>query len=184
MRIEFIAENVLKLILTKEREWVLFDKLAVDVEGRGEGWLAKRLGVLMDDEEWDDLVVPGLTAQFEEDYQRVHEMVRSAFLEWKAQQLEEKNSKLKRKVPIDLSMEEEEEEFGAIYITKEDCNAWYSVFNQARLALEGKWKLASLKNEEELGALENVEAARLAAFLRDGFYTKIQAVLLDTLYEL
>ena len=79
MKIEPTAEEGLRLVLTEEREWELFELLVVDAEGRGEGWLAKRLGVLMDDEEWDELVAPGLTEKFQDDLKVVRESLRLAF---------------------------------------------------------------------------------------------------------
>ncbi|MGJ8725457.1 MAG: hypothetical protein ACSHYB_12940 [Roseibacillus sp.] len=183
MRIEPTEEGGLSLVLTEEREWELFELLVSDAEGRGEGWLAKRLGVLMDDEEWDELVAPGLTEQFQSDLGKVREHLRLAFdasLKVLAKKkIEEKEEGLE--LPFD---DEEEADCGAILIEKADSSTWYSVLNQARLALEGKWKLAALEDEEDFGSLEKIESERLAAYLRSRFYTRIQAILLDFSMEL
>ena len=79
---------------------------------------------------------------------------------------------------------EDEKRCGVLLISKEDSSMWYSVLNQARLALEGKWKLAALEEEEDFGSLEQIEPERLAAYLRSRFYTRIQAILLDFSMEL
>ena len=177
-------EDGLRLVLTEEREWQLFEYLVVDAEGRGEGWLAKRLGVIMDDEEWDELVAPGLTEQFQGDVAKIRETMRLAF-----DAFSQESAKKKREHSDDGSLElpfedEEEKQCGELLISKEDSGAWYSVFNQARLALEGKWKLAALEEEEDFGTLEKIESDRLAAYLRSRFYTRVQAILLDFSMEL
>ena len=180
MRIEPTEEQGLRLILTEEREWELFELLVVDAEGRGEGWLAKRLGVLMDDEEWDELVAPGLTEQFQDDLKKVRDCLRVAF-DKSLQELAKKKVEQPEEGSLELPFEEEDEkkECGEVLISKEESGTWYSVLNQARLALEGKWKLASLEDEEDFGSLEAIETERLAAYLRNRFYTRIQAILLD-----
>ena len=184
MRIEPREEEGLWLILTEEREWEIFELLIVDAEGRGEGWLAKRLGVLMNDEEWDELVAPGLTEQFREDLEKVREVLRTAFDE-SLQDLAQRKVSLGESPHPEFPLDDEEEkECGKVLISKEDGFTWYSVLNQARLALEGKWKLAALEEEEDFESLEKIESERLAAYLRSRFYTRIQAVLLDFSMEL
>ena len=184
MRIEATEEEGLRLVLTEEREWELFELLVADAEGRGEGWLAKRLGVLMDDEEWDELVAPGLTEQFQSDLEKVRDSLRVAFDD-SLQELAKKKVEQPGDGNLPLPFEDEEEsECGALLISKEDSGTWYSVLNQARLALEGKWKLAALEEEEDFGSLEDIESERLAAYLRSRFYTRIQAILLDFSMEL
>lgn len=182
MRIEPQKDRALHLVLTSEREWEIFERLIVDAEGRGEGWLAKRLGVLMDDEEWDELVAPGLTEQFREDLDTVREALRLSF-DQSLQKLAQEKMELTRETHLELSLEDEKE-CGEIVITQEKSHLWYSVFNQARLAMEGKWKLAALEEEEDFGSLENIDSERLAAYLRNQFYTRIQAILLDYSMEL
>lgn len=183
MKIEPTEEEGLRLVLTGEREWELFELLVVDAEGRGEGWLAKRLGVIMDDEEWDELVAPGLTEQFQGDLTKVRESLRLAF-DKSLQVMAQKKMELSAESHLELPFEDEEKEYGEVLINKEDCGTWYSVLNQARLALEGKWKLAALEDEEDFGSLDNIEPNRVAAYLRNGFYTRIQAILLDYTLEL
>jgi hypothetical protein len=184
MRIEPTVEEGLRLVLTQEREWEIFELLIVDAEGRGEGWLAKRLGVLMDDEEWDELVAPGLTERFQEDLKKVRETLRLAFddsLQMLAKQRVEGKADSNLELPFE---DDEEKDCGEVLITKDDSAIWYSVLNQARLALEGKWKLAALEEEEDFGTLENIESERLAAYLRSRFYTRIQGILLEFSMEL
>lgn len=183
MRIAPTEEGGLNLFLTEDREWKLFELLIVDAEGRGAGWLAKRLGVLIDDEDWDEFVAPGLTAQFQEEVDKVRVTLKKSF--------DDSMRRLKNAKPADesnlelpLDDDEEEEALGEIPILREEGSTWYSVLNQARLALEGKWKLAALEGEEDFESLEKIESERLAAYLRYQFYTRIQAILLDFAMEL
>ena len=184
MKIEPTEEGGLRLILTEESEWELFEFLVVDAEGRGEGWLAKRLGVVMDDEEWDELVAPGLTEQFQADMETVRESLRLGF-DASLQKLAKERALKPEGKTLELPFyEEEEKECGELAISKKESGKWYSVLNQARLALEGKWKLAALEEEEDFGRLENIEPDRLAAYLRSRFYTRLQAILLEFSMEL
>lgn len=184
MRIELITEGGIKLLMNDEREWELFDQLMIDVAGRGEGWLAKRLGVLMDDDEWDELIAPGLTAQFEGDLVCVRESVQTAFSEWKEQKTSEKIELKTERHPELSLLDEEGQEFGGVLITPKTSNAWYSVLNQARLFLEGKWKIANLKEDEELWDSDNFDDERASAFYRDQLYCRLQGYLLSYVLEL
>lgn len=181
MRIDLVAEDAFDLVLTSEQEWNLFEQLAIDVKGRGEGWLAKRFGVLVDDEDWDELVAPELTEKFQEDVKVVQEIVARSFAAWQQEQNQEA---VERVEPIEEDELEDEEEYGLIPITAESSAAWYSVLNQARLAIEGKWKLSILKESEDFNDIENLGEERLAAFIRDNFYTRLQGALLELLLEI
>ncbi len=179
MKIEVTEEEGLRLAITAEHEWEIFEFLLQDAEGRGEGWLAKRLGVLVDDEEWDEFVVPTLSEQFQNELNTVRTVVQQAF-DRSLQQLAHDGVEPARKTSSQLAAEEdEEEECGEIIIQKAEGAHWYSVFNQARLALEGKWKLSSLETDEELTSPESVEPERLEAYLRSRFYTRLQSILLE-----
>lgn len=187
MRIEPTEEEGLRMVLTEEREWEIFERLIVDAEGRGEGWLAKRLGVLMDDEDWDDLVAPELNDHFEKDLSIVREALRSAFDD-SLQNLAHRKVEQVEGAQSDPEQEEDERDCGEILILKEDGRTWYGVFNQARLALEGKWKLAVLEDDDndddEFGGLDEIEPERLSAYLRSRLYMRIQSILLEMSMEL
>ncbi|MDQ8190774.1 hypothetical protein [Roseibacillus persicicus] len=196
MIIEATEEGGLCFGLQEERDWEIFELLVSDAQGRGEGWLAKRLGVMLDDEDWDEFVAPGLTSQFESEVARVRAILRDAFEKSQHQQREaEQVAEPKEKSPAgeesgelsfeDLDdLEEEPPVIGEVPITREDSGTWYSVLNQARLALEGKWKLAALEDEEGLDSLEKIEPERVSAYLRNRFYTRIQAMLLEFVLDL
>ena len=177
MIFETEEEKGLGLILTDEREWAFFEHIVIDAEGRGEGWLAKRLGVLMDDEEWDELVAPGLTEQFTEELEFVKREVAAAY-----QASEEESAK--RPAKQEGEDDGEDEEFGEVWITGESSSRWYSVLNQARLALEGKWKLSALKEYENKEDFDGLDDELVSAFLREGYYAHIQSMLLSGLLDL
>lgn len=184
MRIAPTEEGGLSIILIEEREWELFELLIVDAEGRGEGWLAKRLGVMMDEEDWEEYVAPGLTMQFEEEVAKVRTALRVAFDESISRKQGEEQQEPGSHPELPLDEDVERDPCGEILITKEEGQTWYRVFNQARLALEGKWKLSALEAEEDFESLEKIESDRLAAYLRYQFYSRIQVFLLDCAMEL
>jgi len=123
--------------------------LFLDAQGKGNDWLAKRFGVLVDEEDWDEFVVPELSNHF-------------------AEQIE-----LGRKA-VQGALENSRDGVGEFFIKIEEGEAWYGVLNQARLALETRWKLSRLVAGKELEHPEDVLPERLAAFLRSELYGRMQ----------
>ena len=136
--------------LESERDWKALDALFLDAQGKGGDWLAKRFGVLVDEADWDEFVVPELSNHFTEQIELARQTVEDA----------------RRHIT--------EDGVGTFRITREAGEAWYGVFNQARLALEGRWKLSRLAAGKELENPEDVAPERLAAFLRSELYGRIQ----------
>lgn len=144
-----LEEGGLRVELESERDWRSFELLFLDAQGRGQDWLAKRFGVLVDEEDWDEFVVPDLSAHFSQQIETTRQTLAQAF-------------------------EAAEDGCGEFVISVESGETWYGVMNQARLALEGRWKLSQLAAGKELDRPENVDPERLAAFLRSELYGRMQ----------
>ncbi len=115
--------------------------------------LASRLGGLMSEgaggEDWDELIVPDLREGFQDELAEIGALIESAIF----------NS---ASGP------------GPIWITPGDAYPWYSSLNQARLALE---EIHHFGHEEEVDPIIMTPVQR-AAFIRSGFYSDIQSLLL------
>ncbi|MDP0492074.1 MAG: hypothetical protein Q7Q71_13580 [Verrucomicrobiota bacterium JB023] len=151
MKVLPTLEGGLRVDLEAGRDWVIFEQLVWDARGKQEGWLSKKLGSRMEDEDWAEFVMPELEGIF-------------------ASQIETVLAGLK------TAKENEENGEAHFFILPEEGGAWYGVLNQARLSLESEWKLGDL---EEVENLEEVEEKRLGAYFRARFYLLLQSKLLD-----
>jgi len=156
MKVLPTMEGGLRVDLAEEADWAVFQMLLDDARGKSKDWLAKRLGVLMEDDDWDEYVVPDLAEFFGEQAALVNQALQDA--EKKADGLN-----------------------GELYISREDGQAWYSILNQARLALEGQWKLAEVEGleSEEGEAVLLADQQRLSALMRSRLYLLLQTRLLE-----
>jgi hypothetical protein len=113
--------------------------------------LAERLGGLMDEESmWDDIVVPDLQKLFSGQLETVATAVK------KGRAAEE------------------------IIISKEECDAWYSALNQARLGIEKKYHFGQ---NDELEESEIQDKKIRSAYLRGRFYCAVQSLLIEFVME-
>lgn len=62
----------------------------------------------------------------------------------------------------------------AVFIAREDAEAWYGGLNQARLALEARHRLSEVEPD-------GIEGARRSAWFRSQFYLQLQSLLLEFL---
>ena len=115
--------------------------------------LASRLGECMSDEavfeDWEELVVPDLRDSFQDELAQIAASIEAAIF----------NS---------------DNGPGPIWITRDDAWPWYSALNQARLALE---EVHHFGPEEKADPLK-MKPIKRAAFIRSGFYSDIQSLLL------
>lgn len=156
MKVLPTMEGGLRVDLAEEGDWAIFRILLDDARGKSEDWLAKRLGVLMEEDDWEEYVVPDLADFFGEQIGVVSKALEDA--EKKADGLA-----------------------GELYIARDEGQAWYSVLNQARLALEGQWKLAEIEKQAEEGSEEVLlkDEQRLTALMRSRLYLLLQTRLLE-----
>ena len=65
-----------------------------------------------------------------------------------------------------------DDEPGEVFILKEEAELWYGGLNQARLALEERYKLSD-------AALPDMTPGKRSAWFRSQFYLHVQSLLLD-----
>ncbi|MDB4713373.1 hypothetical protein OAF41_01320 [bacterium] len=122
--------------------------LLIGIAGDSDSDLAGRLAGLMDEDSmWDEIVAPELTEEFSKQRIAVVKEV--------------------------LKAREEEED---IHIVKSNAEFWYGALNQARLALEDKYKFGA---SEEVDPEVFEDSSARAAYFRNNFYSHVQGMLLQ-----
>lgn len=145
-------EGGLRIDSDDEGDWELLRAIISDANC-SESDLASRLGGLMTDdavaEDWQELVVPDLREEFQDELAEIGAAIESAIFS-------------------------SESGPGPLWITPEDGYPWYSALNQARLALEEVHHFGPEDTAEPL----DMPPEKQAAFIRSGFYSDIQSLLL------
>jgi hypothetical protein len=137
-------EGGLSIQPESDADWAVLDMIVVDM-GRP-GHLAESLAGLMDDEsEWDEWVVPDLVESFSKQTGYVAAAIQYA-----------------------RTFSEE-----SILITPNGAEYWYGAVNQARLALQARYKL------DAIGSLDDAPEEVVQAYFRDRFYTALLSFLLE-----
>jgi len=152
MKVLPTLDGGLRLEIENRTDWQVLLAITLD----GEGDLAGELTELMDEESmWEDIVEPELRTHFSDQLNHVQRAVQTA-----------------KKEALDP-------ESGEIQIPKEDSEIWYGSLNQARLALEEKYKFGS----RELIDPSEVSGEKRSAYFRDRFYFSFQSILLDYILD-
>ena len=145
-------EGGLRIDAEDASDWELLRSIIVDASCCKID-LASRLGGLMSEEivgeDWEELVVPDLREGFQDELAEIGALIESAVF----------NSSSGP---------------GPIWITPGDAFPWYSALNQARLALE---EIYHFGPEEQADPMK-MTPVQGAAFIRSGFYSDIQSLLL------
>ena len=145
-------EGGLRLDAEDASDWELLRSIVVDANCCKTD-LASRLGGLMSEEaggeDWEELVVPDLREGFQDELAEIGALIESAVF-------------ASASGP------------GPIWITPGEAFPWYSSLNQARLALEEIYHFGPEDKADPL----NMTPVQRAAFIRSGFYSDIQSLLL------
>lgn len=153
MKIAPTLEGGLRIDAESSADWLLLETIVDDAMGRRDR-LADRLGKLIGDEsvaeDWREFVVPDLDEEFQSAIACVALATEKA-----------------REKAIGGS--------GHLRITRDQAEVWYSVLNQARLALEDLYQFGS---SEEID-LETLDPLPRSGFFRSRFYCTVQSLLLD-----
>lgn len=153
MKILPTLEGGLRIDAEERTDWHLLAAIADDAVDR-ETRLADQLGGLITAEEvaedWREYIIPDLDAAFQSDIARVAAAIQNAHDACNG-------------------------EAGLLWIERDDGPTWYSVLNQARLAIE---------DFHHFGPSERIKPDSLAteqraAFFRSQFYCAFQSLLLD-----
>lgn len=147
-------EGGLRIDAECDVDWALLRSIITDAR-LGERDLASRLGLEMEQdphaEDWQEYVIPDLREGFEDQLDTVSR--------WIAEAMETAGA----------------EQIGSVWIHRKDGMLWYGALNQARLALEEKYRFGP---GIEVAAVE-LDPLNRTAFMRSQFYQVVQSLLLD-----
>lgn len=146
-------EGGLRIDAESAGDWDLLRGIVDDANGGGAD-LASRLGGMVDDaeiaEDWLEFVVPDLREGFQDELAEIAALIESAAFNADGGP-------------------------GPIWVTRENAHAWYSALNQARLSLEERYRFGP----EGKADPRRMAVEKRVAFIRSGFYSDIQSLLLE-----
>ncbi|QTN31593.1 hypothetical protein HZ994_04385 [Akkermansiaceae bacterium] len=152
MNIAPTIEGGLRIDPQTAEDWHIMRSIVQDANSHGID-LANRLGGLITEEtiaeDWQDIVVPDLREMFMDDLNHIHAAIEAAAA-----------------FPKDGE--------NPIFITREDAFTWYSSLNQARLALEERYRFGSDPESDPA----NLTPLRHEALIRSHFYCALQSFIL------
>lgn len=147
MKVAPTLKGGLSIQADSERDWQVLKMITADM-GRS-GHLAESLGGLMDEEsEWDEWVVPDLVESFDQQGSYVAAAIMRAH---------DKGS-------------------SPILVTPQNVDRWYGALNQARLALQARYRLDAIDFEH---AGDDLPDEIVQAYFRDRFYASLQSLFLE-----
>lgn len=145
-------EGGLRIDADEPDDWELLRAIIADANACPTD-LASRLGGLIGPEaggeDWEELVVPDLRVEFQDELAEIGALIESAIFN-------------------------ADNGPGPIWITRDDAFTWYSALNQARLALEEVHRFGP----EDSADPQTMTPVQQSAFIRSGFYSDIQSLLL------
>lgn len=160
MRVMPTLDGGLRIDVETATDWLVLEQIAPDALQDGTGNLPERLGALMDDDsEWDELVIPELRNYFSGQLRTVTNGILQA----------------QREAEADGEGSE-----GELFIPRADGSEWYGALNQARLALESRFRFGPALGVTEI---ESFPASKRSAYIRSQFYCALQTVLLEHVLE-
>lgn len=149
-------EGGLRIDVETATDWLVLEQIAPDALQGGAEKLPERLGALMDeDSNWEEVVIPELQDYFTGQLRKVTEAIVQA---------------------QDEAKEVGDPTGGEVFIKRDDGSEWYGALNQARLALETRYKFGSSQGVREV---DSFSPAKRSAFIRSQFYCALQTVLLE-----
>lgn len=153
MKIAPTIEGGLRIDPETDEDWYILRAIILDANNCDTD-LATRQGNLITDEkiaeDWQDIIVPDLRESFNDALHYVQGTLEAA-----------------------SAFPKDDEH--PIWITRDDAYTWYSALNQARLALEEKFRFGT---DPESDAA-NLTPIRHEALLRNHFYSALQSFILE-----
>jgi hypothetical protein len=148
MKVAPILKGGLRIDVETPLDWMVLRCIPHDARGGGLE-LSERVSAGMAGdpgvEDWRDFVVPDLQDGFNAQLAAIEAAVEAAG---------------------------DGERAGQLFIPKEDAELWYGGLNQARLALEERYRLSD-------SALAEMTPGKRSAWFRSQFYLHVQSLLLD-----
>lgn len=148
MNITPTLEGGLAIEPSSEIDWEVLEMITKDI-GRPAHLAESLAGLMADDSEWDEYVVPDLETRFNNQSRLVAAAIQNA----------------------------REHDEPVVYIKPRHAEKWYGAINQARLALQARYKLESQDD------FEDAPAELRSAYFRDRFYLMLQSMLLEYVME-
>ena len=156
MKVMPTMEGGLRLEIESSSDWTMLAQIPNDASEDLALTLPEVLGDLMDDDsEWDDLVVPDLHLIFSSQLAQVASAVSEA-------------------------QGKGDGETGELFILRKDAEEWYGALNQARLALETRFRFGPT---EDITEIASFPPQKRLAFIRSQFYCTLQSILLEYAIE-
>ncbi|MGJ8672172.1 DUF2017 family protein [Rubritalea sp.] len=158
MRVAPTLDKSLRIDAESATDWLVLEMICTDASQMPDGPLADKLANYMAaDEDWNELITPELSDQFNEQVRHVSRAISTA----------EKDSKLT----------------GSLFIKAADADIWFGAINQARLSLEERHDISKHEDEINEDALEYEDPSLKAAIIRYHFYTSLQSIMLDYILD-
>ena len=158
MKIHVEGGQFIQLHIEHPAEWPLLDQIAADAIGVESDWLPDRMaGLMKDDEDWQEHVIPDLADHFSSQVDLVAASI----------QLASSNT--------NYSVEDYQ---AMLVIKREDADAWHGALNQARLALESQFRLSEIDGSV---AEETLSHEVQSALTRSSVYLWLQGNILQYL---
>jgi len=153
MKIAPTIEGGLRIDPESDEDWHVLRAIMLDANGMDID-LASRLGDLITDErlaeDWEENIVPDLRESFTDDLNHIYAAIETA-----------------------AAFPQDDET--PIWITRDDAFTWYSALNQARLALEEKYKFGPEPDTDPA----NLTPLRHEALVRSHFYCALQSFIIQ-----
>lgn len=157
MRVAPTLDRSLRIDAESATDWLVLEMICTDASQTPNKPLADQLADYMsEDEDWIELITPELADQFSEQVRHVSCAISAATKE------------------SDLT--------GSLFIEEKDADTWFGAINQARLSLEERYTVSKYDDIDD-DELDNVDAEIKAAVIRYHFYTSLQTLFLQFIFE-
>lgn len=158
MRVAPTLDKSLRIDAESPTDWLVLEMICTDASQMPDEPLADKLANYMAaDEDWNELITPELSDQFNEQVLHVSRAISTA----------EKDN--------DLT--------GSLFITEDEADIWFGAINQARLSLEERHKVSQYEDDIDEDSLEYEDPTLKAAIIRYHFYTSLQSIMLDYILD-
>lgn len=157
MRVAPTLDHSLRIDAESPTDWLVLEMICTDASQMPNEPLADQLALFMcADEDWNELITPELSDQFNEQVTHVSKAISVAHKE------------------ADLT--------GSLFIKVDEADIWFGAINQARLSLEERYEVSKYDDAiDDNSSLQFENPELRAAIIRYHFYTSLQSLLLEYL---
>jgi len=135
-------------------DWLILDAICADAAALPGPPLYDQLSENMEkDPDWEEFVAPEIRSQFSDQIVHVSRAISSA--------------------------QRDENQVGAVFVSKNDAMIWYGAINQARISLEQLYQVSKIENFIDSDGTDEISDEKHSALVRGHFYSMMQSVLLE-----